>query len=223
MREQSGVNRGDETSDLTSRVHATIRDQILDHRLQPGQRITISSLAAELGASPTPVREALAMLASSELVTREHNRGYRVNDVPSQRELADLYDFRFLIEPWAAGRAAARVSPTQVRLLDRELDRFEASLEGQAAAAGSLAEHDDRFHRMIFDIADNDHGAKAYQRCQVHLHLFRLSIETSHTPLTLAEHRAIATAIAATDAQAAHQAMLDHLTNSHERMFPQGR
>ncbi|MCI2416344.1 GntR family transcriptional regulator [Saccharopolyspora sp. K220] len=206
--------------DLASRVYSRIREQILDRSLEPGQTITISALAESLGCSHTPVREALATLAAGELVTKIHNRGYRVSELPGHREVADLYDFRFLVEPWAAARAAVRVSPTQLRQLNRELDRFAECLAEGDAPARALADHDEAFHRLIFTIADNDHAAKAYERCQVHLNLFRLQRPGTDNLETLAEHRAIVAALRAGDPNACREAMHEHITNSHERMLP---
>ena len=94
---------------LTDGVHEAIKALIMDQTIEPGARVSIDGLARRLGVSPTPVREALARLESAELVVKEPLRGYRTTPLLNRAELDDLYQFRLLIEPWAAARAAERL------------------------------------------------------------------------------------------------------------------
>ena len=84
---------------------------VMDHVVRPGERMSIDGLAARLSVSPTPVREALARLEALGLARKEPLRGYRATPLLTRTQLDDLFDFRLLVEPWAAGRAAEQPGP----------------------------------------------------------------------------------------------------------------
>ncbi len=79
---------------------------IFDHEIAPGSRVNIDSLSVQLEVSQTPVREALARLESDGLIAKEPLKGYKATELLSIKELNDLFQFRLLIEPWAAEQAA---------------------------------------------------------------------------------------------------------------------
>src|SRR3954451_10499089 len=62
-------------------VHRTIREAILDGKLEPGTTMSQAMLAAELGASRTPLRDALRMLQTQGLIESDPNRRVRESDV----------------------------------------------------------------------------------------------------------------------------------------------
>src|SRR5262245_61724474 len=93
---------------LSDDVYETIKGLIMDGVVEPGTRLNIDALTRELGISQTPIRESLARLESDGLVLKEPLRGYRVASRLSRAEFDDLFEYRLLIEPWAAGRAAER-------------------------------------------------------------------------------------------------------------------
>lgn len=100
-----------------------IREAILDGRLAPGQRLKEEELAAELGISRTPVREALLLLQAEGLVDAVPNRGAVVRS-HTPEDLDDLYQLRALLEGFAARRAAASVSPETIDALWASCERF---------------------------------------------------------------------------------------------------
>ncbi len=88
-------------AELADRVYKEIKSAILSGQLRQRQRLDIVTLAHSLRASATPVRQALAILATERLVSIEAARGYYVS-FWSERELRDLYLWRALLARWAA-------------------------------------------------------------------------------------------------------------------------
>lgn len=94
-----------------------IRELILTRRLEPGERLTQSRLAEQLGISRTPVREALQKLASEGLVTFSPYKGATVAEF-SPSELDDIYSVRIALEGYCAHLAALQITDKQLERLD---------------------------------------------------------------------------------------------------------
>lgn len=109
---------------LRLQVHNTLEQLIVDGRLKPGQRLIETELAARLGVSRGPIREALQMLAREGWVELRPRQGAYVAK-PSLNEIVDYFDVRALLEVEVARLAARSVNegPTasQQALMD-ELD-----------------------------------------------------------------------------------------------------
>lgn len=130
-------------ANLADEVAAFIRDAILSGRLRPGERIDQDAIAAELGVSRLPVREALISLDREGLIQTFPRKGSYVARV-DRDDIADHY----LIFGQVAGLAAARAVS---RLTDDDVARLD-DLHERMLAAPSLAEQqrlNHEFHRMI--------------------------------------------------------------------------
>ncbi|HYH29979.1 MAG TPA: GntR family transcriptional regulator [Pseudonocardia sp.] len=205
---------------LVDDVHEAIKARIMDHAIAPGARVPIDGLARALGVSPTPVREALARLESAQLVVKEPLRGYRTTPLLRPDQLADLYRFRLLIEPWAAAHAAERTDDAGRARLTAELATADAPESDTYAAYRAFSAHDARFHLLVAELAGSDQVREAFQRTHWHLHIYRLHYDRGIGPQALAEHRRVSDAVSAGDPAAAAEAMRAHLESSHTRLRP---
>ncbi|OLT07732.1 GntR family transcriptional regulator [Pseudonocardia sp. CNS-004] len=206
---------------LADDVREAIQAMIMDHVLAPRERISIDGLARQLAVSPTPVREALARLETAGLVVKEPLRGYYTTPLLTLDQLDDLYQFRLLIEPWAARKAAERADDEGRARLTDELDSADIPDAATYEAYKALAAHDARFHLLITSLAGSDQVRQAFERTHCHLHIFRLHYDRGIGPKTLAEHRRITDAVLAGDSEAADLAMREHLERSyHQRLRP---
>lgn len=196
---------------VADETYERLKALIMDHAIAPGDRISIDGLSRELDVSQTPVREALARLESEGLAVKIPMRGYWATGLLTPEEIKDLYDFRRLIEPWAARRAAERVEDTSARSLLEEVGSVTAPQESSYKAYRALASHDERFHGLVADVSGSEQMRKALENTHCHLHIFRLHWDRSFGPHTLAEHRRIAEAITSRAPDEAEQAMVDHL------------
>jgi DNA-binding GntR family transcriptional regulator len=204
---------------LTVDVYEAVKALIMDHVIAPGSRLSIDQLARDLQVSPTPIREALARLESDGLAIKEPLRGYSTTPVLTEAEVEQLFEFRGVIEVWAAARAAERRSDADLARLHAELASVDSVPAGENYEAyRGLANHDTRFHLLVAALAGNDFLAGAFARTHAHLHLFRLNYTAGLGVTAIAGHRDIVAAIEAGDSDAASAAMRAHLTASQARL-----
>ena len=113
---------------LSEQVTTTLRDWILHGRLRPGARIEEIPIAQTIGVSRTPVRAALATLASEGLIDHQPNRGYSVRVFDLDTIMA-AYEVRACLEGLACRNAALRgLSAAQTATLKRCLVEGDAIL-----------------------------------------------------------------------------------------------
>lgn len=113
----------------TEIVYVRLRDSILHGGFDPGVPISQVRLAAEMGVSRTPLREALRMLQRDGLIDSEPNRKVRISPL-TIAELEQFYAARILVECLTARLAAAALSSAGVAQM-RRLLREMAALAGQ--------------------------------------------------------------------------------------------
>ena len=217
------VERLPQRQALADDVYEAINGLLMDSIIAPDARITIDTLARQLGVSPTPVREALARLESDGLVVKQGLRGYFATPRLSLDEMKDMYQLRLLLEPWAAGRAAERANASGKQSLSEELRTLPAApRQPDYAHMKAMSTHDARFHELILELAGNEFVRQSFQRSHCHLHIFRLQYGKSATTIAASaavhEHKVIAAAIRKADAAAAEESMRQHLALSRDRI-----
>jgi DNA-binding GntR family transcriptional regulator len=137
---------------LADMVYETIRQSIMDKTLAPGARLTESGLAAQLGVSKTPVREALLRLRRIGVIEPDGVRGGRVIR-PSRSAIREAYEIREALEVFAVRSVAARVSGAD---LERICDTAARSLEhAERGDQAGFREWDFAFHRAIAEASVN--------------------------------------------------------------------
>ena len=139
----------------TEQTMTRLRQFILEGDLEPGARLGEVELAAQLGVSRTPVREALRALSSQGLVEILPNRGARVARW-SVKDLDEIYELRVMLESHAAERAANRMSPAETDELDELCTQMETcARRGSKHDLLELSELNARFHGCVMDAADS--------------------------------------------------------------------
>lgn len=186
-----------------------IREAIIDGRLAPGERLKEEELARELGLSRTPIREALAVLQAEGLVDAAPNRGATVRAHDGD-DLDDLYRLRALLEGYAAGRAATRISSRGVRDLHESCGRFTALADGEV---GDLVKENLFFHNTILEAAGSDRVAGLVRKV-IELPLVYKSYiwySPEQRRISAHYHRQITRALEARDAERAELVMKEHV------------
>jgi DNA-binding GntR family transcriptional regulator len=199
------------------RTYNAIRARIIGGEIPPETRLNIDALVRELGVSQTPIREALHRLEGDGLLEYATGRGYRTTAALDRQGLIDLFEFRLLVEPWAARIAAADSLVNPARELEIELRDFEARISAGGDIREAMLAHDTRFHSLIVAAASNSVLETAYLQTHAHLHVFRLFPADITGRNTIEEHRAIADAIGASREADAERAAADHIKRSFER------
>lgn len=95
---------------LHEHIYQTLRDDITEGRIRPGERLVELALAERFGASQGPVREALRRLGQEGLLVTQPRRGTRVREL-SLAEIDDIFEVRAELESWAARRFVERRTP----------------------------------------------------------------------------------------------------------------
>src|SRR4051812_33000463 len=181
---------------LADDVYEAVKALVMDHVIAPGARVSIDGLARDLGVSQTPIREALARLESDGLVTKEPLRGYSATPLLTRAEVDELFQFRLLIEPWAAARAAELATRADHDRILAEMASCEEPPPGEAYEAyRALAQHDGRFHLLLAGLAGNQQLRTALDRTHCHMHIFRLYSAGGGGAQTIAEHRKVTAAV----------------------------
>ena len=125
---------------LYQEVAERLRLRIFKRELLPGSWIDELKIAAELGISRTPLREALKVLAAEGLVTMKLRRGAYVTEV-SEQDLREVYELLALLESDAAAAACHRASAEQMQhLQDLHQQLEDAAQEVAKPAAKPAAE-----------------------------------------------------------------------------------
>ncbi|MBR7832070.1 GntR family transcriptional regulator [Actinospica durhamensis] len=206
---------------LSDSVYETIRRRLVNQEVAPGEKLNISTLAADLEVSPTPVREALARLEVEGLAVKRSLAGYTAAPLLSRRDFDDLFEMRLVVESAVAGRAATRISPADLETLDRLLEEMrEARRTTNAEALRVFVDHDSLFHEQIATSSGNIMMADALRRLHAHTHLYRLYFHAGIAESTCTEHERIVDALRAADPDLAAAAMRSHLRRAQERLAP---
>lgn len=140
----------DDPRTLQQQVLARLRQAILLGRIEPGQALTIRGLAAELGVSAMPVREALRQLVAERAVELMDNRRVRIPPMTIER-FEDLIAARVVLEAEAAARAMPYVTEALIAAMEAEdaaITRAEAAGDHDAWIAANYA-----FHSALYGAA----------------------------------------------------------------------
>ncbi len=189
-------------------VAARIRAAIREGAIKPGDRLTETALAASMGVSRTPIREAIEKLCAEGLLTSTATRGLIVTEL-SRSQLIQIYSLRAVLEGMAASLAAKQASEAEILDL-RDIHEANAQL---LESPDRLAEANREFHRAIYAAAHNEYLIQAAGRLADTLSL--LSGTTFQAPdrpqSAQAEHAGILEAIAGRDADLAEARARRHI------------
>jgi DNA-binding GntR family transcriptional regulator len=205
---------------LAKLVRDHLQAMILRGELIAGQRINEPDVAADLGISRVPVREALRELESTGLVVSRKHSGVFVRQ-PEGREIADLYAMRSLLDGFAGRCVAAQAKASRGPVADA----LDASIKLMNAAAAKrevqryYAENL-RFHWMIVEAADNGVLTESYRHVVQKLHVSRLKNLSQDIGIraSIAEHVQIATAIRRGDPARSEALMSRHVSDAYTRL-----
>lgn len=201
---------------LVDAVYHALRDAICDGRLAPNQKLPQIPLAAHLGISRTPVRDALQRLAQEGLVRAVSFRGFVVSEF-SAREVIDVYQVRLALEPLAVGEALPHYSRMDLAKLGDVCDRTEAT---DVADVGELYALNAEFHRTLVEPCPN----RVAVRMLTQLWQQPSSLRMFHAQAALgtamkgsvAEHRGILEAIEAGDHDLATERVAEHIRGAQQ-------
>ncbi|WP_031243570.1 GntR family transcriptional regulator [Advenella kashmirensis] len=145
---------------LSDQAYSYIVQSLENGTMPPGTRLRETELAADIGLSRTPVREALNRLMSEGLVTNDPKRGLIITEL-DQNMVGELYEMRRVLESTAAALAARHATDVEIAVLRQIIDRDE-TLNDPAA----LSQNNRLFHQTLYQCAHNRYLLKTLQVLQ---------------------------------------------------------
>lgn len=198
---------------LSEQAYDVIKDAICTGKIMPGDILSENQMAAQLGMSRTPVREALRALASEDFVEIKNGIGAFIKPL-SSKDMEDLYEVRCLLEMQA-------IKTSIYRITDKEIEHFECRFSEQLAAcergeyigSGEFSDLDWELHCLFVErctnkyiksiVASYDSNLRRYQTMSVDaLNDVRVSTQ---------QHLDILKTLRTRDAEKASEALRKHL------------
>ena len=198
------------------RIIEKTREMAITFELKPGARINESALSKDLGASRTPLREALNRLVAEGFLTFQTGKGFFCRALDPKR-IMDLYETRVAIEVEAVRLACARATDDELAVFRSYLDQSEPGYY-QSTDIGELVQTDEDFHLYIARLSHNDELLRLLENLNGRIRYVRsIGLKTIRTTppeppgARLSAHRRILDALIARDADAATTTMRAHI------------
>lgn len=208
-----------EKTSLAGQAYEQIRILIFDQVIPPGHAIGIDTLAASLGVSQTPVREALSRLEGDRLVERLRNGRYQAAPPLEVQDFADLYFVRLLLEPHAAALAAQHRTGDTIAELEHSIQRISAAGRGTRSEMFiDFVEADAQFHQTIARDCGNKFVAAGLAQLQGNLRVgpFYRGCGVVDAEAVIREHTRIFKAIRDGDSLRAETEMRRHVERARD-------
>ena len=196
---------------LAEKLAAELAQVILQRGFEPGSRLDEHMLAERFRVSRTPVREALRQLAATGLIEMRPRRGAFVARVTAE-QLGELFVAMGEIEATCARLSAIQMTPIERRRLEAlHKSMGEAAREGKHDA---YVEANRNFHACIYAGSHNKVLSDFATALRQRLEPFRSAQfgTVGRVPRSHSEHDQVVRAILSGDAEAAHAAMLHHVS-----------
>ncbi len=200
-------------SNLTSLAYDSIRQYILDGKLDEDARLTEEFLSTTLGISKSPIREALNRLETEGLIRIEPRRGAYLRDF-STKDIDDLYDLREALETHVVH--TAQLSPELIAELKQSVRRMRKFLKDNDKAR--YIDEDMRFHASLATATGNGRLCKVLENVQNQIWLFRRKTYDLSSSTAADFHEAIIAALESGERAAAVQAMSEHITTVRRKL-----
>jgi DNA-binding GntR family transcriptional regulator len=195
---------------LTELVVEELRRRIIDGRLRLGEALSENALAAELGISKTPVREALLQLKLERLVEVLPQRGTYVFRLGAD-QVVMISELREVLEVAAARAAVERNHAALVRRMSEIYEAMRAAYEADDTVAYRTL--DGEYHQAVIDLSGNPFIRDAYSQVGFRIQALRsrLSKEAALNRLSIRDHREMLKLIRARDVPSLQQLLRAHI------------
>jgi DNA-binding GntR family transcriptional regulator len=200
---------------LADQAYRALREEIISGELRPGERLTERHLAARLGVSPTPVREALGRLEHEHLIQRTDTRRILVAE-PSVHRLYELTLIEAALRGVGARLAAENATERELEAIEQAHAAFTDTLAPESVLAAAR-----RLHELIDRASHNDTLVRMIATATAFDWQFRVEsipdIYGDDRKAVLGRHREhgrIVEALVARDAETAERLMREHIVGA---------
>ena len=193
-------------------VFNTLREAILKGELKPGERLMELQLAAKLGVSRTPIREAIRMLEQEGLAVTIPRKGAEVARM-TEKDMEDVLEIREALDELAAKIACTRMTEDQLKQLETIKETFVESTRSHDVKR--IAEADVSFHVVIYEATGNPKLVSMLNNLREQIYRYRVEYlkEEKNYPTLIGEHEAIVEALYARNQDEVVRAMHTHIEN----------
>jgi len=207
------------TGPVLPKVVDILRNAIIEGEFEPGERLNETAIASRLGISRSPVREAIKLLESENLVQTFNLRGSFVKDL-SVKEIEDLYVVLSFINEPAIRIAAERMDSKRENDLKALINQMRKAYEVDDIEKKRLSAR--RFHRFIIEATGNDlllkiHDSLRFQEEKFRYYALKAGLDAHAEGHS--EHLAIADALLERDTDKAQANIKSHFEKARLRVL----
>jgi DNA-binding GntR family transcriptional regulator len=202
---------------ITDTVYGMLSERIISGAFRPGERLQVNDIAKQLKVSATPVKSALALLASEGLVKINPRSGTFVTPI-NERALEDVLAIRKAFELLAAETAVQNAAAQDIEELSR--------LVSEIANAKDVIDHyhkNARFHLRLVELSGNRMLFDMYRQMHAHIQVAfvhaRSETWKDRAKLEQSEHAAIVKALKSRKLDAMRQAVAKHLNRTYTQLL----
>lgn len=202
---------------LKHQAYQMIKDNIINCVYAPNTIINEEMIREQIGASRTPIRDALSRLEQEGLVKILPKKGIIISSV-TIREINMLYEARNLVEPYAVLHYGSRISPD---VYMQYYEKYRDYLDGKNTDY-SYTEMDESFHQLFISASENSYFINLYSTIESQIRRTRVisgQVSSGRLSITSEEHLAIVEPALKNDWEAAAEAMRRHLAQSKNVIF----
>lgn len=198
-------------SNLSDTVYTALCDALIKGRFKPGERLKIRELAAELGTSVTPIRDAILRLTHDEAIVFQSARHIQVPIITPERYL-EIREIRLRLEALAAEKAATNAKNRDVDDLARIIRHHETAMtRGDAIAS---AEHNQAFHLQLSTVAALPTLKGVLRRLWLQMGPLLGGVYSTGDRLMIQHHYAVVEALEKRDPEAAAKAIQQDISSA---------
>jgi DNA-binding GntR family transcriptional regulator len=201
-------------SNLTTLAYNSIKEYILEGKLDENSRLTEEFLSTQLGISKSPIREALNRLETEGLIRIEPRKGAYLRRL-SLDEIANLYDLREALETHVV--RTAKLTAVLVTELQHSLKRQRMFLKANDRA--HYIEEDVHFHATLAQATGNAHLCAVLENIQNQIWVSRRNTYDLSSSTAPDYHAAIVEALEQNHNEKAEAVMRDHIQNVKRRLL----
>ena len=196
-------------------VFHTLREAILKGDLKPGERLMELQLAAKLGVSRTPIREAIRMLEQEGLAVTIPRRGAEVAKM-TEKDMQDVLQVREALDELAASIACALITEEEMEQLEQAAKDFEEATATKDVKR--IADTDMVFHDIIYQATRNPKLVNILNNLREQMYRYRVEYlkDEQNYPVLLKEHREILAGFKERNKDMVTDSMRKHVENQAE-------
>jgi DNA-binding GntR family transcriptional regulator len=198
-----------ERQTLAEQVYASLKKAIVSGDLQPGERLKELEIARSLGASRTPVREAMSWLEQEGLLKPLRSGGLTVVEL-SEVDVEEIFGLLQVLESYAGRLAADRITEKQLERMEAVCQRAEQLADGERER---LSEVKWKFHELLIEAAENRRLQDLIRTLRASMQPYRAVTLTSDEfrGRSVADHREMISLLRAKAGDRVERLMFEHI------------